>query len=418
MPRALPDPLRQAIWRRHQEGETATAIALALALAARTVYRLLARFGLAGGASPAAYHRCGRRRSAGNEALRQQALALRRLHPTWGAGRILAELSKSTPLGGLPKRCTLKRWLAQAGLAPPHCHERPPPAPRATRAHQIWQMDACEMILLADGARACWLRLVDEASGAVLLTRVFACGRWNDVPKQAVQAFLREAFARWGRPEGVRVDHGTPWVSAGGLPSDLELWLAGLGVTLHLIRVRRPEDNGKVERSNGTGKRWAEPQRQDDAQALQRRIDEEDRVQREVFRDDQGLTRRQRHPDLIHSGRAYASSCESAVWDWAEALACLAQRRARRKVSKRGQVSLYDRHHRVGREHAGEVVVVSFDAPGLRWRFELGQAEVGSSAAEQISAERVRGLGLGSRQGRSRRETAARQACRAANGQA
>jgi hypothetical protein len=278
-------------------------------------------------------------------------------------------------------------------------------------------MDACERIPLADGARACWLRLVDEASGAVLLTRVFACGYWNDVPKQAVQALLRDAFCRCGRPEGIRVDHGTPWVSAGGLPSDLELWLAGLSVAVHTIRVRRPQDNGKVERSNGTGKRWAEPQQQRGAAALQRRIDEEDRVQREVFRDDEGLTRRQRYPDLLHSGRPYGRGCESALWDWPASAAGLAQRRVLRKVSKQGQVSLYDRHHRVGREYAGQVVEVSLDAERLQWRFEAGQAEVGRSAASEVTPEAVVGLALGSRQGRSRRQTAARQAARAASSQ-
>ena len=73
---------------------------------------------------------------------------------------------------------------------------------------------------------------------------------------------------------------------------------------------------------------------------LQRRADEEDWVQRELYRDDQGLTRRQRYPELLHSGRGYAPAWEEAGWDLAAALACLAAHRVSRKVSKQGQVSL------------------------------------------------------------------------------
>jgi hypothetical protein len=41
---------------------------------------------------------------------------------------------------------------------------------------------------------------------------------------------LRRAFADWGRPERFRVDNGVPWGSWGDLPTDLALWLIGLGV--------------------------------------------------------------------------------------------------------------------------------------------------------------------------------------------
>jgi transposase InsO family protein len=416
MPRALCEADRQAIWRRHQQGESAAVIAKALALKVRSVRRLLLGFGRAGGPTQPAYQHCGRQPCQDHHALCPQVLALRRLHPTWGAGRILAELSKSIALPALPNRSTIKRWLSDAGLAPPRCPTRPA-APRASRVHQVWQMDACERIPLTDGSRVCWLRLVDEASGAVLLTWVFACGYWNDVPKQAVRDLLRLAFARWGRPEAIRVDHGTPWVCAGGLPSDLELWLAGLDVALYQIRVRRPQDNGKVERSNGTAKRWAEPSKQENALALQQRIDEEDRIQREVFRDDQGLTRRQRYPDLVHSGRGYAGSCEAAMWDWSAALLCLAGRRVRRKVSPQGQVSLYDHKYTVSQDWAGQAVEVSFDAPTLQWRFVCGQSELSSSAAGQITQARVLGLQLAGRPGRSSRQTAARKAKRSSSEQ-
>jgi transposase len=417
MPRALLAAAREEIWRRHQQGQSAAEAARCCGLNARTVRRLLGRFRLAGGPRAPDYAGCGRRRPPGYLPLHQQALALRRLHPGWGAGRILAELSLSCRREALPGRSSLKRWLAGAGLSAAPSRPRAA-APRADRVHQVWQMDACEMIPLAGGARASWLRLVDELSGAALFSRAFACPRWNDVDKLALQAALREAFVRWGRPDGLRVDHGNPWVRPGGLPSALELWLAGLGVALHPTRVRRPRDNGKVERSHGTAKRWAEPQLQASAEALQRRLDEEDRVQREVFRDDGGQTRRERYPDLWYPGRAYWAGYERYNWDWEAALACLARREVRRKVNGQGQVSLYDHHHRVGKQHAGQVAEVRFDPQEQRWRFRVGPLEAGSSPGRQVTPERLLGLALESRRGRSARQTAAKKAARPGGGHA
>lgn len=77
------------------------------------------------------------------------------------------------------------------------------------------------------------------------------------------------------------MDSGTPWGASGGLPTGLALWLAGLGVRVAHSAPRRPQDNGVVERSQGTQKRWAEPSRCGSAAELQGRCDEADRRQRE-----------------------------------------------------------------------------------------------------------------------------------------
>src|SRR5207249_7206313 len=108
-------------------------------------------------------------------------------------------------------------------------------------------------------------------------------GIWNSVPAGETQAVLRRAFARWGMPRAIRVDNGTPWGSRGDLPTDLVLWLAGLDVEVRANPPRRPQDNGVVERSQGTGKRWAEPQAADSAEQLQAVIDGMDQLQRAEY---------------------------------------------------------------------------------------------------------------------------------------
>src|SRR5437016_12462632 len=108
-------------------------------------------------------------------------------------------------------------------------------------------------------------------------------GRWLKVAPAAVQAELRRAFARWGRPATIRVDNGVPWGSSGDLPPDLALWLLGLEVATLPNPPRRPQDNGVVERSQGTAKRWAEPGACADARELQRRLREMDQIQRQEY---------------------------------------------------------------------------------------------------------------------------------------
>ena len=120
------------------------------------------------------------------------------------------------------------------------------------------------------------------------------------MPAAETQRCLREAFARRGMPAQIRVDNGSPWGSAGDLPTALALWLIGLGIGVIWNPARRPQDNGVVERSQGTGKRWAEPPTCADAAELQRRIDDLDGIQREEYPSIGGMSRLEAFPGLRH----------------------------------------------------------------------------------------------------------------------
>jgi transposase len=175
MPRPLPLPVRQAIWQRCQRGQTVMTIAHALGLAPRTVRHLVHRFQLrgAGAVAPSYGHGSVTSSDSGDE-VRQEALALRQQHPTWGAGLIRVMLRRQRGAEALPSERTLQRWLHEAGLGPAPAGRRPTPNPRrAQAAHEVWQMDAKERVKLKTGSRVSWLRIVDECSGAVLWTAVF-----------------------------------------------------------------------------------------------------------------------------------------------------------------------------------------------------------------------------------------------------
>jgi hypothetical protein len=182
-----------------------------------------------------------------------------------------------------------------------------------------------------------------------------------------VQAEFRRCFKRWGRPTFVRVDNGNPWGSCGDLPTPLALWLIGLGIGMIWNPPRRPQDNGVVERSQGVASNWAEPDRCHDVATLQRRLNEEDRVQRESYPYRAFRSRLEAYPSLRHSGRLYNMRWERAHWSWTAVLDQLAAATMSRRVDCSGKIGLYHGKIYVGTVIRGRDVVLQFDADAATW---------------------------------------------------
>jgi hypothetical protein len=189
-----------------------------------------------------------------------------------------------------------------------------------------------------------------------------------------------------------------PWGSQGDLPTDLACWLAGLGVDLLTNPPRRPQDNGVIERYQGVGKSWGEPQTCRSAAELQRRLDELDRWQRDLYPHRKGRPRREVYPGLKHSGRRYVAARERAHWDLGRAWAWVGLHLVPRRVDSRGKVSLYNRPYFVGLMWSGRRIWVGFDPERGEWMFqdERGR-EIRRQAASELSAERIMALDVSHR---------------------
>jgi hypothetical protein len=187
------------------------------------------------------------------------------------------------------------------------------------------------------------------------------------VPAGRVQAELRDCFARRGRPEAVQFDNGNPWGSWGDLPAPLASWLIGAGLRVIGIPARAPQDNGVVERGQGVVWNWAEPDRCGSVGELQRRMEEEDRVQRELDPHAGFASRMAAYPGLTPSGRRYSRAWERAHWSWDAVLAHLAGLQVTRRVDCSGKIGLYHDKLYVGTVNRGKEVVVQFDAGEAEW---------------------------------------------------
>jgi Mu transposase, C-terminal len=215
------------------------------------------------------------------------------------------------------------------------------------------------------------------------------------VPASATQRVLRELFRRWGLPQRLRVDNGAPWGSWSDLPTDLSLWLIGLGVQMHWNHPNRPQENGIIERSQGTGKRWAEPHACSSVQQLQQQFDAMDRIQREVYAEKGQLPRLQAHPGLSQVERPYRRSREKATWDFQRVLEHLADYAVTRRVGPHGHVSLYNRNYYVGHLHSRRTVQIMFDPDTLQWLVVADQGQLlNRLAVKEMTEETIRALGV------------------------
>lgn len=211
------------------------------------------------------------------------------------------------------------------------------------------------------------------------------------MPPTQVRDALRRAFSRWGRPQRIRVDNGAPWGSKGDLPTELALWLIGLGIEMIWNPPRQPRKNAVVERFQGVGKQWCEPATCSSANALQRRLDAMDQLQREAYPYRRsGRSRLETFPELRHSRRPYSAAWEKKHWSFSLATEHLAGYVAVRRVNSSGDVSLYDRHYYVGQQHAGREVYVSYDPSAGEWVFADAHGhQLRSRPADEVSRERI-----------------------------
>jgi putative transposase len=183
---------------------------------------------------------------------------LREKHPTWGAKKLLPKLSKKQPNVAWPAPSTVALILRRQGLVTPQPRRRA--AARAggphhlvvpTRPNMVWTADFKGQFRTQD-RRYCYpLTVMDRYSRYLL-----AChGMLHPTFQETVDCF-RHVFERYGLPDVLRTDNGTPFCGVGlaGL-SRLAVWWIRLGIRIDRSRPAHPDDNGSHERFHRTLKR-------------------------------------------------------------------------------------------------------------------------------------------------------------------
>jgi len=179
-----------------------------------------------------------------------KVLALRDANSAWGARTIRTRLEV---LGHqeVPASSTIHAILRRHQRIDPKESSKHRPFQRFEREapNQLWQMDFKGHFALGNGQRCHPLGMVDDHSRFALCLQ--AC---RNQQGETVQQQLTTTFRRYGLPEAMLMDNGSPWGSSDpDHPyTPLTVWLLRLGVGIGHGRPCHPQTQGKQERFHRT----------------------------------------------------------------------------------------------------------------------------------------------------------------------
>ena len=173
---------------------------------------------------------------------------LRGKHPAWGGRKLEARL---LDLGqtGVPSPSTITAILRRHQLLDPKESVKHQAFQRFERAspNELWQMDFKGEFKLSQG-RCYPLTILDDHSRFAVALQ--ACARNN---KNITQTAMIQVFRRYGLPQWITCDNGSPWGSGGrSYYTALGVWLLRLGIGISHSRPHHPQTQGKDERFHRT----------------------------------------------------------------------------------------------------------------------------------------------------------------------
>ncbi len=184
--------------------------------------------------------------------MEEAVLAVRGKHASWGGRKIKARL-ENVGWQDVPAASTITEILRRHGCLDPEesvKHKAWNPF-EAEAPNALWQMDFKGHFEAAQG-RCHPLTVLDDHSRYSLCLQ--AC---PDEKGTTVQPHLVATFRRYGLPERILVDNGSPWGSDGEHPFTLlTVWLMRQGIQVVHSRAYHPQTLGKDERFHRT--LWAE----------------------------------------------------------------------------------------------------------------------------------------------------------------
>jgi transposase InsO family protein len=182
------------------------------------------------------------------EAVEGEVLRIREgSNNAWGGRKIARVMRKGAT--GAPAPSTITEILRRHGKLDQRRGEHPGPYQRFERAqpNELWQMDFKGDF--ATGRGNCHpLTVLDDHSRYAL--GLEACATQQD---QSTRERLISVFRRYGLPDTMLMDNGSPWGdSGGGRYTAFSVWLLRLGVRVTHGRPYHPQTQGKDERFHRT----------------------------------------------------------------------------------------------------------------------------------------------------------------------
>jgi putative transposase len=205
----------------------------------------------------------------------RKIVATKLRHLKWGPKKVIAWLEGHWPRGGWPAASTAGNILRREGLVLPRKrrHKTPPytePFIECNRPNAVWSADFKGQFKTGDGKFCYPLTITDNES------RYLLCCRGLSRPTfEETKPWFKLAFKKYGLPEAIRTDNGTPFASVGlGGLTKLSVWFIKLGIRPERIEPGHPEQNGRHERMHRSLKEQAASPPKSDISAQQVAFDQ------------------------------------------------------------------------------------------------------------------------------------------------
>jgi transposase InsO family protein len=181
-------------------------------------------------------------------ALEEAIKRIRKQHCTWGGRKIRRRL-QNLGYGDVPSASTITEVLKRNGLIDPFEGAKHSPFQRFEHPYpnDLWQMDFKGHVACPEG-RCHPLTILDDCSRYALALK--AC---LDERRKTAQNCLIETFRRYGLPNQIITDNGSPWGNHAMNPyTRLTVWLMQLGILISHSAPAHPQTLGKDERFHRT----------------------------------------------------------------------------------------------------------------------------------------------------------------------
>ncbi len=289
-----------------------------------------------------------------------QAIAeMRQAHPGWGPLTLLTELQHDPRIAAYLKA---RGWVKQYE----HHQELAGPTPQvAQRPHQEWEMDAQGSLPVAGLGSVSLIDIADVFSHVKVES--LACLHKTHANTQDHQLALRRAFAHYGLPQQISLDHDSVFYdnqTASPFPTGPHLWLIGLGAQVRFIHQPPPAEHARIERAHQTLTQQAlAGQTFQNVANLQEYLSERLHFLNQDYpcRTLQGLPPLMAYPQALHSARPYRLECERDLLDLQRVYAYLAQGRWFRLTSPLGMFSLGAQRYNARMSFAKQTLEITFD---------------------------------------------------------
>ena len=184
-----------------------------------------------------------------NQHTETQVLKIRDSHPAWGARKIGARLRALGEVA-IPADSTIHQILCRHERIDLRESSKHKAWQRFEHAapNQLWQMDFKGWFIVGRDVQCHPLTILDDHSRYSVCLQ--AC---TNQRTETVQQHLTESFRRYGLPERMTMDNGSPWGSDAAHPyTPLTVWLIRLGIGVSHSRPYHPQTQGKDERFHRT----------------------------------------------------------------------------------------------------------------------------------------------------------------------